>query len=57
MVQPRAKHIEIRYHFSHQAIKSGEAKLIYCPTEIILATNHLMLSLNKDNVLQHYELL
>ena len=30
MVQARTKHINIRYHFSRQAIKSGEVKLIYC---------------------------
>ena len=37
MVQPRTKNINIRYHFSRQAIKSGEVKLIYCPTELMLA--------------------
>ena len=37
MVQARTKHINIRYHFSRQALKSGEVKLIYCPTELMLA--------------------
>ena len=37
MVQARTKHINIRYHFSRQAIKSGDVKLIYCPTELMLA--------------------
>jgi hypothetical protein len=37
MVQATTKHINIRYHFSRQAIKSGEVKLIYCPTELMLA--------------------
>jgi hypothetical protein len=37
VVQARTKHINIRYHFSRQAVKSGEVKLIYCPTELVLA--------------------
>jgi len=37
MVQPRTKYINIRYHFSRQAVKSGKFKLIYCPTEIMIA--------------------
>jgi hypothetical protein len=37
MVQNPTKHIKIRHHFSHQDVKSGEVKLIYCPTELILA--------------------
>jgi len=37
MVQARTKHINIRYHFSRQAVKSGEVKLIYCSTELMLA--------------------
>jgi hypothetical protein len=37
MVQVRTKYINIRYHFSRQAIKSGEVKLIYCPTDLMLA--------------------
>jgi hypothetical protein len=37
MVQARRKHINTRYHFSRQAVKSGEVKLIYCPTELMLA--------------------
>jgi len=37
IVQARTKHINTRYHFSRQAIKSGEVKLIYCPTELMLA--------------------
>ena len=37
MVHARTKHIKIRYHFSRQAVKSGEVKFIYCPTELMLA--------------------
>jgi hypothetical protein len=37
MVQSRTKQISIRYHFSRQAIKSGEVKLIYCLAEVMLA--------------------
>ena len=37
MVQARTKHMNIRYHFSRQAVKFGEVKLIYCPTELMLA--------------------
>ena len=37
MVQAQTKHINIRYDFSRQAVKSGEVKLIYCPTEVMLA--------------------
>ena len=37
MVQDRTKQINIRYHFSRHAVKSGEIKLIYCPTELMLA--------------------
>jgi hypothetical protein len=34
---PKAKHIELRYHFSREAISSGEIKLRYCPTKEMLA--------------------
>jgi hypothetical protein len=37
MVQARTNHIIIRYHFFRQDIKSAEVKLIYCPTELMLA--------------------
>ena len=37
MVQPRTKNINIRYHFFPQAVNSGEVKLIYCPTQVMLA--------------------
>jgi len=36
MVWDLTKHISIRYHFSRQAVKSGEVKPIYCPTELML---------------------
>ena len=36
MVQARTKHGNIRFYFSRQAVKSGELKLIYCPTEVML---------------------
>jgi hypothetical protein len=37
MVRALTKHINTRYHFSRQAVKSEEVKLIYCPTEVMLA--------------------
>ena len=37
VVQPQTEYIENRYHFSRQAVKSGEVKLIYYPTELMLA--------------------
>ena len=37
MVQARTKHVNIWYHFSSQAVKSGEVKLICCPNELMLA--------------------
>jgi hypothetical protein len=30
---PKAKHIELRYHFSRKAISNGEIKLQYSPTK------------------------
>ena len=36
MVHARIKHINIRYHFSRQVVKSGDVKLIYCPSELML---------------------
>ena len=35
--QERTKHIKTQHHFSRQAVKSGEVKLIHCPTELMLA--------------------
>jgi len=37
MVQVRTKHINIRYQFSRQAVKFGQVKLIYFPTELMHA--------------------
>jgi len=37
MVQARTKHIHSRPHFSRQAVKSGQVKLIDCATELMLA--------------------
>ena len=37
MAEARTKNINIRYHFSCQAVKSGEVKFINCPTELMLA--------------------
>ena len=39
MVQARTKHMNIRYHFSRQAVKFGEVKLIYCSTELMLGVH------------------
>ena len=33
----RTKHIDIRYHFIRQEVDSGTFKLIYCPTEDMVA--------------------
>lgn len=33
----RAKHIDLRYHFIRAKVKSGEVKLVHCPTEIMMA--------------------
>jgi hypothetical protein len=33
----RTKHIDIRYHFIRQVVTSGAIKLLYCPTEDMLA--------------------
>jgi hypothetical protein len=33
----RTKHIDIRYHFIHQVIKSGDITIIYCPTDDMTA--------------------
>jgi hypothetical protein len=36
MVQDRTKQINIRYHFSRHAVKSGKGKVFSCPTEVML---------------------
>ena len=33
MIQPRTKHVMIRYHFFREMIKENHVKLVYCPTE------------------------
>lgn len=33
----RAKHIDIRYNFIREAITDGEIKIVYCPTEKMIA--------------------
>ena len=33
----RTKHIDIRFHFVHEAVKGGDITLIYCPTDAIAA--------------------
>jgi hypothetical protein len=35
MVQARTKHINIRYLFSRQVVKSKEVKLIYGPSKVM----------------------
>jgi hypothetical protein len=37
MIQPRTKHVKIRYHFSREMIKEKLVKLVYCPTELMSA--------------------
>ena len=34
---PRTKHIDIRFHFIRWIIENGSIRLIYCPTEDMLA--------------------
>ena len=34
---PRTKHIDIRFHFIRWIIENGSLRLIYCPTEDMLA--------------------
>jgi hypothetical protein len=34
---PRTKHIDIRFHFIRWIIEQGSIRLIYCPTEDMLA--------------------
>jgi hypothetical protein len=33
----RSKHIDVRYHFIREKIENGELKLVYCPTEYMVA--------------------
>lgn len=37
MTTKRSKHINVRYHFCREKIASGDIKVIYCPTERMLA--------------------
>jgi hypothetical protein len=36
MVQAGTEHVEIRYRFPRQAVKSRKVKVICCPTELML---------------------
>jgi len=31
------KHIDIRYHYIHEAMQNGIVNLCYCPTEVMIA--------------------
>lgn len=33
----RAKHIDIKYHFIREAIANGHVKLVFCPSESMIA--------------------
>jgi transposase InsO family protein len=33
----RSKHIDVRFHFIREKIENGELKLVYCPTEYMVA--------------------
>jgi hypothetical protein len=33
----RSKHIDIRYHFIREKIENGDLKIVYCPTEHMVA--------------------
>ena len=34
---PRTKHIDIRYHFIQWVIEEGALRLVYCPTDDMVA--------------------
>lgn len=36
-LNPRTKHIDIKYHFTREIHKSGEIEFMYCPTEHMVA--------------------
>jgi hypothetical protein len=33
----RTKHIDVQYHFVRECIEMGKVKLVYCPTEEMVA--------------------
>src|SRR5277367_2195295 len=33
----RTKHIEVQYHFIRECVEMGKVKLVYCPTEEMIA--------------------
>ena len=33
----QSKHVDLKYHFVRAKVKEGEAKLVYCPTEEMMA--------------------
>ena len=33
----RAKHIDLRYHYVRAKVREGEVKLVYCPTDEMMA--------------------
>jgi hypothetical protein len=37
IINDRSKHIDVRYHFIREEIESESIKLVYCPTEIMVA--------------------
>ena len=37
MLGARTKHIDLRFHFVRQIVASGALKLLYCPTEDMVA--------------------
>lgn len=36
-VNRRTKHIDVRYHYTRQAVADGKVYLKYCPTEKVVA--------------------
>ena len=35
--KPRTKHIDIKYHFIRENVKEGRIKIVYCPTDKMIA--------------------
>ena len=33
----KSKHVDLKYHFVRAKVKEGEAKLVFCPTEEMMA--------------------
>jgi hypothetical protein len=52
----RAKHIDIRYHFTREAVQSGEVNIQFCPSESMIADTFTK-PLEKSKFIKNRELL